>query len=224
MNGAIYVMFDYQAGEKQKLLLIMTAVSGVIAGAFFTLLLSPPAEAPQKQSRGGGSRRMQNMERGTAQSLVPLRSINGGMRDNGTQANQPPAADMVEGGAAQSMVQGLLQYMWDFNSSTANQSQEQAIANMTPECAQVYRLNVWTPEIAQKVAAAGMTSSFTPQSCQFVTNNPDGTAVVKIQGQQILVLQGQPTPPKMVIMEYLVKRTPSGLKICGISESGNFGT
>jgi len=215
-------MFDYQAGEKQKLLLIMTAVSGVVAGAFFTLLLSPPGEAPQRPTRGG-PRRPPNMERGGA-GTAPLRSV-GGMRDNGVQANQPPAGEEVDKGAAQSMVQGALQYMWDFNSTTANQSQEQAMALMTADCAQNYRLNVWTPEIAQKVGAAGMTSSFTPQSCEAITSTPDGSVVVKVQGQQILNLQGQAPQPKMVMMEYLVKRTPSGqLKICGISESGNFGS
>jgi len=219
-------MFDYQAGEKQKLLLIMTAVSGVVAGAFFTLLLAPPGEAPQKPTRGGGSRRLQNMERGAAQSAVPLRAINGGMRDGGAQANQPPAAvSEVDKGAAQSMVQGALKYMWDFNSSTSNQSQQQAMAQMTADCAQNYRLNVWTPEIAQKVAAAGMTSSFTPLSCEAITSEADGSVVVKVQGQQILNLQGQPPQQKQVLMEYLVRRTPSGeLKICGISESGNFGS
>lgn len=41
-------MFDYQAGERQKMTLIMTALAGMIAGVFFTLLLAPPQEAPQK--------------------------------------------------------------------------------------------------------------------------------------------------------------------------------
>ncbi|MBS1990987.1 MAG: hypothetical protein JSS83_10745 [Cyanobacteria bacterium SZAS LIN-3] len=211
-------MFDYQAGEKQKLLLIMTAVSGVIAGSFFTLLLSSPGEAPRAPQRGG---RMRSGE--TGGGGPPLRSVSGrGMRDNGV----PPAppVEEVDRGAAQSMVQGTLPLMWDFNSATANQSQEQAMTFMTQDCAQNYRLNVWTPEIAKSVGAAGMTSSFTPQMCQAITSEADGSVVVKVQGQQVLNLQGQPPKLKQVQMEYLVKRTPSGLKICGISESGDFGS
>ena len=37
-------MFDYQAGEKYKLTLIMVALAGMMAGAFFTILLSAGPE------------------------------------------------------------------------------------------------------------------------------------------------------------------------------------
>ncbi len=44
-------MFDYQAGEKYKLTLIMVAIAGVMAGMFFTVLLMPTPEAPQARKR-----------------------------------------------------------------------------------------------------------------------------------------------------------------------------
>jgi hypothetical protein len=215
-------MFDYQAGEKYKLTLIMVAVAGAMAGAFFTLLLSPAPEAPKPHRRGGG--RAANFEGGGASSL---RSVGGGrgMRDNGVPpAPDTPPPESIDKGAAQSLVQGILPLTWDFSSSTANQSQERAMSFMTQDCAQNYRLNVWTPEIAQGVTGAGMTSSFTPTSCQAITATDDGSVVVKVQGEQILNLQGQEPRHKPVTMEYLVKKTPQGLKISGISESGNFGS
>ena len=46
-------MFDYQAGEKYKLTLVMTGVTGVVIGAALTILLSAPTEAPHKSTRGG---------------------------------------------------------------------------------------------------------------------------------------------------------------------------
>ena len=95
---------------------------------------------------------------------------------------------------------------------------------MTADCAQNYRQSVWTPDIAQKVAGAGMTSSFTPTRCEAITTTEDGSVVVKVEGEQILNLQGQPPRNDHKSMEYLIKKTPSGLKVSGISESGNFGT
>lgn len=44
------MMFDYQAGEKFKLTLIMVGFAGVMAGMLFTMLLMPPAAEPPKRS------------------------------------------------------------------------------------------------------------------------------------------------------------------------------
>jgi hypothetical protein len=43
-------MFDYQAGEKYKLTLIMVGIAGLMAGIFFTMLLMP-TPAPQRAHR-----------------------------------------------------------------------------------------------------------------------------------------------------------------------------
>jgi len=217
-------MFDYQAGEKYKLTLIITALAGLIAGVFFTLLLSTtsePAHKPQRGGRGAGvPGRPANYE---GRSSAPLRSVGGGMQPS-SEVPQAPAADFVDKGQAQSLVQSVLPLIWDFSSTTANQSQERAMTYMTSECAQNYRQNVWTAEVSQQVTGAGMTSSFSPRACDFVTNTDDGSVVIKVEGEQVLNLQGQPPRTKPVTMEYLVKKTPGGLKISGISESGEFGS
>jgi len=209
-------MFDYQAGEKYKLTLIMVAVTGIIVGAALTLFVSAPGEAPP-QRRGHGGRPSNYEGRGAG-----LRSAGAGR--GAMESPPPPQVEQVDKGAAQALVQGFLPLTWDFNSTTASRSQEQAMNMMTPDCAQNYKLNVWTADIAQAVTGAGMTSSFQPSSCQAITTDVDGSVVVKVEGEQILNLQGQPPKPKHVIMEYLVKKTPGGLKVSGISESGNFGT
>src|SRR6202021_3110938 len=41
-------MFDYQAGEKYKITLIMVALAGLMAGAFFTILLSSSGTEPAR--------------------------------------------------------------------------------------------------------------------------------------------------------------------------------
>jgi hypothetical protein len=221
-------MFDYQAGEKYKLTLIMVGAAGVMAGAFFTLLLSPPGEAPQQKPHGRGAR-------GGAGGGAPATDAvldssqrhHRGMRDQGAggpgpQSGGPSAAPAEQADKAESrdLVANLLPIIFDFNSVSANRSQEQAMASMTPECATLYRQNVWTAEVAQGVAGASMTSTFTPSMCEAYTSTADGSVVIKVEGEQVLNVQGQQRP-KHVSMEYLVKKTPQGLKICGISESGS---
>src|SRR5215472_13172073 len=44
-------MFDYQAGEKYKLTLIMVGISGMLAGIFVTLLLMPTPEPARGRTR-----------------------------------------------------------------------------------------------------------------------------------------------------------------------------
>jgi hypothetical protein len=41
-------MFDYQAGEKYKLTLIMVGFAGLMAGMLFTLVLMPQQESPRR--------------------------------------------------------------------------------------------------------------------------------------------------------------------------------
>ena len=213
-------MFDYQAGEKYKLTLIMVGAAGVMAGAFFTLLLSPPAEAPHKDKRASKIANDPDM------NGAPRMPHGHGMRDNGvprypdgTPMPQAPPAAQVDKNEAATMVQNMLPLTWDFNSTSANRSQEMAMAYMTPECANNYRQYVWTPQIAEGVAGAAMTSTFTPTVCQPLTSTEDGSVVIKVEGEQVLVVQGQQRP-KHISMEYLVKKTAQGLKVCGVSESG----
>jgi hypothetical protein len=214
-------MFDYQAGEKYKLTLVMVGVTGIIVGASLTLFLATPSGPPPRASHG--SRRPANYE---ARGSGSLRSAGGRVSHDGGGPDDaaPPPVDVVDKGAAQSFVQGFLNLTWDFNSTTSGQSQERAMTFMTPDCAQNYKVNIWTPEMAQTVAGAGMTSSFTTVSCQAITSTDDGSVVVKVVGDQTLNLQGQAPKQQHKIMEYLVKKTPQGLKISGISESENFGT
>jgi len=79
---------------------------------------------------------------------------------------------------------------------------------------------VWTPEIDQDVTGADMTSSFTVTSCDAICSTGDGSVVVKVSGYQVLSLPSQPPHTKQVSLEYLVTKTPKGLRISGISESG----
>ncbi len=215
-------MFDYQAGEKYKLTMIMVGMTGVIVGSALTLFLAAPGDAP-KARRGHGSARPQNYE-GRGGSLRASGGAGPPGAGAGMEVPQAPPSEQVDKGAAQALVQGFLPLTWDFNSTTANRSQEQAMNMMTADCAQNYKLNVWTPDIAQAVTGAGMTSSFQPSACEAITTDVDGSVVIKVEGEQILNLQGQPPKPKHVSMEYLVKKTPSGLRVSGISESGNFGS
>jgi hypothetical protein len=212
-------MFDYQAGEKYKLTLIMVGAAGVMAGAFFTLLLSPPAEPPHKD------RRATKISNDPDMNGTPRMPHGRGMRDNGVprypdgtpMSSAPPqaTADKTE---SKNLVMTMLPLAFDFNSTSANRSQELAMAYMTPECANNYRTSVWTPEIAQSVAGAAMTSSFNTTVCEPYTSTEDGSVVIKVEGEQVLVLQGQQRP-KHVSMEILVKKTNQGLKVAGISDT-----
>src|SRR5688572_25663276 len=51
-------MFDYQAGEKYRLTLVMVGVAGLIAGMFFAILLMPTSEAPSRAKRVAMTRAM----------------------------------------------------------------------------------------------------------------------------------------------------------------------
>lgn len=217
-------MFDYQAGERQKMTLIMTAVSGLIAGVFFTLLLSPPQEAPKARAKPkwadnpdvtGVARAPGYGQEGRAAGQLPPQA---------QQAPPPPPADVVSPLAATELVQGWLPLAWDFSADTAQRNQEQAIQYMTAECAQNYRQNVWTAELANQIAGSGVKSTWRQTVVSAGGTLPDGGVEVTVEGDQQLAVPGQPpTPPRHVRFIYLIKKTSEGLRIAGISEGGSGG-
>src|SRR5437868_6583038 len=137
-------MFDYQAGEKYKLTLIMVSIAGLIAGMFFTMLLMPQESAsahrkaapttramsdPDVTGRRGGDGPMGNDLTGGGGAYAQAQA------QAGQQAGMPDPASMVDRGAAQMFMQNWLPRVWDLSAQTAAANQEEAIKWMTPECA-----------------------------------------------------------------------------------------
>lgn len=207
-------MFDYQAGEKYRLTLIMVGVAGLIAGMFFCMLLMPTAEPTRGRKQvamtramtdpdvtGGGSRGAGGRAQGIAAAVV---------------GNQMPV-DMVDRSQAQMFMQNWLARVWDLNASTATASQDEAMKWMTPECANAYRQNIWTPELSKQVQESGLQSSFQPKDINVSDNLADGSVVVKVTGtQNLIAAAGQKS--KDVHLEYMLKQTADGIRVAGISE------
>lgn len=212
-------MFDYQAGEKYKLTLIMVAIAGMMAGMFFTVLLMPTPEAPQARKR-------------QHQPWMDNPDVTGGRTSGAAQAAAAPtelqakaqAAAMAQPAiktdpiTAQTLVEKWLPFAFDLSAGSAADSQEKAIACMTTECAQSYRQNVWTPEVAQQITASGMKSSFRATKIIAGAHQTDGSVVITVEGEQILSPPDQPSRQRTVKFEYLLKQTNDGMKICGISD------
>jgi hypothetical protein len=221
-------MFDYQAGEKYKLTLIMVGVAGLIAGMFFTLLLMPtPDAAAAKQARAAARMTRANMDpdvvgsRGGGNAYTQGQAMAGAAIANGTGAGSgpmPAAADMVDRFKAQELMQSFLPLVWDLNARTALSNQEEAIKWMTPDCAAAYRANVWTPDMANKITSSGLQSQFTIKDIQVSQNLSDGSVVATVHGNQILVAPAG-TKQKEVNLEYMLKQTPEGIRVAGISEA-----
>lgn len=210
-------MFDYEAGEKYKLTLIMVGVAGALAGMFFTMLLAPSPEPPSRRQRQmarhmtdpdvtGGYRAPSGIAANAAQSGPP--------------GSAPPNILAVDPINARTMMDTFLPCAWDLSAGTARESQQRALAYMTPECAQAYRQNIWTDAIAQKIDQSGVQSHFAPEGIDVGTLQSDGTLVVTVQGTQTLTVPGgQGGKSRRVKVEYLMKQFPEGLKIAGISEA-----
>lgn len=216
-------MFDYQAGEKYKLTLIMVAIAGMMAGMFFTVLLMPTPEPAQARKRArqpwmdnpdvtGG----RAMAPGAAQAAAAPSEL----QQKAQAAAMAQPAIKTDAVTAQTLVEKWLPFAFDLSSGSANDSQEKAIACMTPECAQSYRQSVWTPEVASQIAASGMKSSFRATKVIAGAHQTDGSIVITVEGEQILSPPDQPSRQRNVKFEYLLKQTPDGMKICGISEVG----
>ncbi len=211
-------MFDYQAGEKYKLTLIMVGMAGLMAGMFFSIILMPPAP-PARASK-------------VRPQWADNPDVTGVRRDAGpgqAQAQAPPPGTpmaMTDPTLAQTLIEQWLPLAWDLSAGSAQLSQENAIKYMTPECAAQYRQNIWTPAMAQQIQESGLQSSFKPSSIKASTNQADGSVVVFVEGEQMLAVPGKPQNGRHVMLEYLIKTDPTdgSMKIAGFSEGGNYGS
>ena len=209
-------MFDYQAGEKYKLTLIMVALAGIMAGAFFTVLLSSQSEAPRPRQR-------QHFEDPDERGDRPIQAA--GYSNYNSAAQSQPQAQNASGNntdplAALNLVQEWLPLAWDLSAGSASNSQEKAIKYMTNDCAQAYRENVWTQGMAKQINASGIKSSFSASRVAAGNMQSDGSVVITVEGKQVLNVPSKGAKTRQVKLEYLVKNTADGLRIAGISEAG----
>ncbi len=205
-------MFDYQAGEKYKMTLIMVAVAGAMAGIFITLILSPTPVPPSKRQRSKADMNpdVTGIPRGPQERYA---------QQNGAAGQQAPPVDNVDNFKAQALVEGFLPLAWDFNASSSANSQQSAMSLMTPDCAQSYITNIWSPEMATTIASSGMKSRWNQRTVSARPNQADGSIEIVVEGEQVLELPGEPPKPRAVKFVYLVKKASDGnLKIAGISE------
>ncbi len=206
-------MFDYQAGEKFKFTLVMVAIAGVMAGMFFTLLLMPTPEPQLRRARPHAA-------------WMDDPDVTGG-RASRSGAQSPVAApiavnpNLADPDTALNLVQQWLPFAWDLSAGTAQSSQEKAIMYMTTECANAYRRNIWTPEIAHQIEQSGVKSSFRTDRLVASRNQADGSVVIFVEGEQVLSVPSKGSKERPVKLEYLVKKTANGLRIAGISEGGH---
>lgn len=208
-------MFDYQAGERYKLTLIMVAVAGLMAGVFFTLLLGggAPSEPPR---RARTKQNPYNPDTGAAAVGGSGSAVVTGAGGNPNVATTPQVSDAQ---AAQDFVRNFVTYSFNMNSNAASASQAQAMAMMDSETANAYRNNVWTPELEELVTKSGLTSQFSISSISSGQQNPDGSIVIFMNGTQILNSPAAGQQQKPVSVEYRVQRTASGWRIVGIQEN-----
>lgn len=218
-------MFDYQAGEKFKLTLIMVAFAGLMAGVFFTMLLMPPQDnRPSKRVANqrymsdpditGGRRSEQaygNAQAGAAQAM------------SAPQQAQAPGAPVAiaDPNTALSLIESWLPSVWDLSAGSAKASQEKAILYMTADCAAAYKQNIWTPDLAKQIEESGLQSTFNAKKVSAGQNQEDGSIVIYVEGEQVLQVPGKPTRARPVKLEYLVKQTADGMRIAGISEGSH---
>ncbi len=202
-------MFDYQAGEKYKITLIMVAIAGMMAGAFFTILLSAGPEPVKVRPHAAYMDNPDIIGRSGGPSAT-----------NAYQQLQAAQASLADPLAALNLIQDWLPLGWDLSAGTASDSQAKAIEYMTEDCAKAYQESVWTPQIAQQIDASGIKSTFSASRVAAGNNQPDGSVVITVEGKQILNIPNKGAKTRSVKLEYLVKNTADGLRIAGISESG----
>jgi hypothetical protein len=208
-------MFDYQAGEKYKITLIMVALAGLMAGAFFTILLSTGSE-PSAKTRPKAA----YMDDPDITGGRPISSAQTSTYAAMANQNQANAASLADPMNSLNLVQDWLPLAWDLSAGTASESQAKAIEYMTPDCANAYKQNVWTPEVAQQINDSGIKSTFSASRVAAGNNQPDGSVVITVEGKQVLNIPNKGAKTRSVKLEYLVKNTADGLRIAGISEGG----
>jgi hypothetical protein len=221
-------MFDYQAGEKFKLTLIMVGFAGLMAGMLFTMLFMPQnTEAPKRAQRPEWMNNPDTNGGRGAGRHSPGRGGGGprGSDDGSGQGQQPASAqiaasEMANPQAAAELLNNWLPIAWDLSATSAAASQEKAIAYMTPECAAAYRQNVWSPDMAKQVQESGLQTTFAVSKLLPGQPQNDGSIVILVEGTQVLTVPGKGSREHPVKYEYLVKQTAEGLRIAGISEGG----
>lgn len=215
-------MFDYQAGEKYRLTLIMVGFAGVIAGVFFTCLLMGDTQAQTPRTRQAPKWASNPDVTG---QVGPQQMPGGGQPSDGSAPQQPPAEPYAatDGPMAQQMIEGWLGLGWDLSAGSAVESQNKAMQYMTPDCAAKYRENIWTPDLAKQIEEAGLQSQFIKTGIRLGETRADGAVVVVVDGQHNLAVGGQIVKQRQVQVEYLVKSTKDGMRITGISEGTGAG-
>ncbi len=219
-------MFDYQAGEKYKLTLIMVGAAGAMGGMFFTMILMPPSEPQHVQARRPKWADHPDVNGGRTAG-AHTRAINGYQADPEEQAAQAQADAQqqpyvhTDQEQAVTLIEQWLPAAWDFSAQSAGTNQEKAIQYMTADCASAYRTNIWTPDMAATIAQSGARSEFRKSAIKVGETRPDGAVVVVVEGQQVLEVPGKGQNVHDVKLEYLVKQTTDGqLKVAGICEAG----
>lgn len=216
-------MFDYQAGEKYKLTLIMVGLVGMLGGVFFTVLLMPtPTDSGPRRRPPPKWASNPDATGGVAGGQPPARygqeSAMAGQTPPSPQGAQPMAADPFQ--AQQLLESKFLPLAWDLSAFSARASQNKAIAYMTDECKRAYMTNIWTTEVAQQIEQSGVQSQFKPRKIVPGPLRADGSVEVTVEGEQTLSVPNKGSKTREVKVVYLVKQYPDGLKIAGISEAG----
>src|SRR6185437_13626537 len=157
-------MFDYQAGEKYKLTLIMVGIAGIIAGMFFTLLLLPsPDMSPHSkhhQMDARTARILSNPDVSGRRDGGLFGGPGAASAQDGQAQPAAPGVPLVDRVTAQQFMQNWLPRVWDLSAQTATTDQEEAIKWMTPECAAAYRQSIWSPDIASKISSSALQSEW----------------------------------------------------------------
>ena len=206
-------MFDYQAGEKYRLTLIMVGLAGIMAGIFFTLLLSPSQEPVRAHRPMPGYMRNPDIT---------------GRRDDAPQAAGAAQAAMAPDApsmptdptVARTLIEQWLPLAWDLSAGTGKVSQDKAMAYMTPECAIAYKQNIWTEDLAKQIDESGLKSTFQASGISNGEVQPDGSVVIIVNGTQTLAVPDKGSTSRAVKLEYMVRQTAEGMRIAGISEGG----
>jgi hypothetical protein len=200
-------MFDYQAGEKYKLTLVMVAIAGLLAGLFFSFIIMPPPEAPKRRATA---------KHLTDPDVTGMRTANGSAQATPSQS----AVAVVDPYQAKTLIDNWLPLAWDLSAGTAKSSQDRAMSLMTPECAIAYRKNIWTEELSQQIDQSGIKSSFIPTQISVGEVMSDGSVNVLVKGTQTLGVPGRGSRNRNVSLEYLIIQTTDGMRIASFTESG----
>lgn len=219
-------MFDYQAGEKFKITLIMSGLAGLMAGIFFTLMLIPSTpEPPHRGSHGRyherPSERQREIATGGQDDAQPsaYENIPTAQTSQVTYTPSEASLGVVNINTATTLLERWLPLSWDLSAASAKFSQEKAIAYMTSECASQYRKNIWTKSISDQITASGIISHFKLLKISSTQPAPDGSVKLYVQAEQQLDMPGRGSKARDLSVEYLIKQTSTGPKIAGITET-----